>query len=675
DCAYTNSKVIVARSYVRLLAPGPAAASRPDDFSPRDRVGHGSAVASVAAANTATGAVQIMGMAPKAFLGNYKVFGSPFVNDVFPGSVLLKALDDATKDGMDVIEVSSGFPALTGPLDTGAACGLAAGTPCDPVAAGFENAAKAGAIIVVSAGNNGYDGVNYPVFGSITSPATAPDVISVGSTGNSHFFNPAVSVSGGPSNVQNLSGALGDDSTAPTGAWTFPALDVSKISADTYGCGTLPAGSLNGVFAIIQRSPKASGCSFATKVDNAVSAGANGVIFYMFDSSDLVGPGSLDNNFVPVIMISLADGNNLKTYVNANPSAPVTIDPSAIEQDDTADANQLASFSSFGPNPGDLSIKPDLVATGGDFNGLWVYMAAQTYDPLGDLFSSTRFQAAAGTSFAAPMVAGAAALVKQKHPTWTAAQVKSALVNTTAQDTTMDDSGDVVDVEYMGAGRLDAGAAVNASVLVSPVSVAFGALSAAPSGLSKQLTVSNVGSASVTLAVAVVPGATSATGNLSAATNPTVDKTSLTLAAGASGTVTVALSGALPQPGTYTGAITLKATGVSLTVPYMYLVSGGDPQSYVLSCVCNQGGSFFEGIVGQQPYDPLTPLRPASLGVSVTDAAGLPVSGVTVTWSARPRTAVTFQNTAGTTNAYGIALTDVTIAQTGNITVIASAAG
>ncbi|HTS62421.1 MAG TPA: S8 family serine peptidase [Candidatus Acidoferrales bacterium] len=677
DCAYTNNKVIVARSYARLLAPGPAATSRPDDFSPRDRVGHGSAVASVAAANAASGAVTITGMAPKAFLGNYKIFGSPFVNDVFPGSVVLKALDDATKDGMDVIQLSSGFPAMSGPLDTGAACGLAAGSPCDPVATGFENAAKAGAIIVVSAGNNGSDGVNYPVFGSISSPATAPDVIAVGSTGNSHFFDPAVSVTGGPSNLQKIAGALGDDTSAPVGAWTFPAVDVSKISSDTYGCSSFPAGSLNGVFAIIQRSVvgSATACSFATKVDNAVNAGANGVILYMSDSSTLVAPGNLDTNFVPVIMISLADGNNLKSYVNSNPAAPVIIDPSAIEQDDTADANQLASFSSFGPNPGDLSIKPDLVATGGDFNFLWVYMAAQNYDPLGDLFSSNRYASAAGTSFASPMVAGAAALVKQKHPTWTAAQIKSALVNTSAQNTTMDDSGNNVDVEWMGAGRLDAGAAIGATVLVSPVSVSFGALSAAPSGLSKQLTVTNVGSSSVTLTVAVVPGAASATGNLSPATNPALDKTSLTLAPNASGTVTLTLSGTLPQAGTYTGAVTLKATGVSLTVPYMYLVSGGAATGYVLTCVCNQGNAFFEGIVGQQPFDPLNTLRPASLGVIVTDAAGLPVANVPVTWSARPRTAVTFQNTASATNQYGIALTDVTIAQTGNITVTASAAG
>ncbi|HXB71222.1 MAG TPA: S8 family serine peptidase, partial [Candidatus Acidoferrales bacterium] len=81
DCAFTNSKVIVARSYVRQLGAGsdpanPAADSIPDDYSPRDRDGHGTAVASCAAANTVTGSVTFSGMAPKAYLGNYKVSGS-----------------------------------------------------------------------------------------------------------------------------------------------------------------------------------------------------------------------------------------------------------------------------------------------------------------------------------------------------------------------------------------------------------------------------------------------------------------------------------------------------------------------------------------------------------------------------------------------------------------------
>ena len=66
---------------VWLIAPGsdpanPAADSRPDDFSPRDHEGHGTAIASVIAGNPATGAVTISGMAPKAWLGNYRVMAS-----------------------------------------------------------------------------------------------------------------------------------------------------------------------------------------------------------------------------------------------------------------------------------------------------------------------------------------------------------------------------------------------------------------------------------------------------------------------------------------------------------------------------------------------------------------------------------------------------------------------
>ena len=100
DCAFTNSKVIVARSFVSLLTTGTsanAAESRPDDLSARDRVGHGTAVAMAAAGVTNTGPSDtITGVAPKAFLGNYKVFGSPGINDssgaATPSSSRLKRL-------------------------------------------------------------------------------------------------------------------------------------------------------------------------------------------------------------------------------------------------------------------------------------------------------------------------------------------------------------------------------------------------------------------------------------------------------------------------------------------------------------------------------------------------------------------------------------------------------
>ena len=103
ECNYTSAKVIAARSYVQMLVLGDEPDySRPDDLSPRDRVGHGTAAASVAAANIHNAPLaRFGGIAPKAYLGNYKIFGSPGVNDVTFEDVVIKALDDAYADGMD----------------------------------------------------------------------------------------------------------------------------------------------------------------------------------------------------------------------------------------------------------------------------------------------------------------------------------------------------------------------------------------------------------------------------------------------------------------------------------------------------------------------------------------------------------------------------------------------
>src|SRR5439155_3208267 len=110
DPAYTNHKVIVARSYVSLLPS-------PDDASARDHSGHGTAAAMIAAGVRNSGpAGTIVGVAPKAYLGSYKIFGSPGVNDTTTTEVLVKALEDALSDGMDVVALSVGSPAGYGPL-------------------------------------------------------------------------------------------------------------------------------------------------------------------------------------------------------------------------------------------------------------------------------------------------------------------------------------------------------------------------------------------------------------------------------------------------------------------------------------------------------------------------------------------------------------------------------
>ena len=79
-------------------------------------------------------------------------------------------------------------------------------------------------------------------------------------------------------------------------------------------------------------------------------------------------------------------------------------------------------------------------------------MGAQNFDPLGFAYSSTRYIAAAGTSFATPLVAGVSALIKQQHPNYSGQQVKSAIVNTASQSITADDFGDSVNILQTGAG-------------------------------------------------------------------------------------------------------------------------------------------------------------------------------------------------------------------------------
>src|ERR1019366_3128589 len=156
----------------------PAPDSQPDDFSARDREGHGSAVAAVAAAvQNSAGTVPFSGMAPKAYLGSYKISGSPGVNNGAPESVIIQALNDAVNDGMDVINFSSGASAFSGATDV-TQCGNTGQAHCDPLANAFEVAAKSGVVIVVAAGNDGSDGYNL-YYNSITSPGTAPSVITV----------------------------------------------------------------------------------------------------------------------------------------------------------------------------------------------------------------------------------------------------------------------------------------------------------------------------------------------------------------------------------------------------------------------------------------------------------------------------------------------------------------
>ncbi len=560
DCAYTSNKVIVARSYVEMLVWGDQPEySRPDDLSPRDRVGHGTATAMIAAGARVSGpAATISGVAPKAFLGNYKVFGSPGVNDTTAGDILLEALEDAFSDGMDIVTLSVGSPALYGALDTGAACGEAGAGACDFWAQVVENAMRAGMAVVVSAGNDGDIGNSFPTLNTLHSPGTAPSAITVGASTNSHIWFSSVRVSGGdaPSNLRDIPARFGDG-PKPSGTLRAPVRDVSRTEPDGLACNPLGAGTMTGAVALVQRGT----CAFATKVNNAQKAGAVAAIIYQVDGSDFVfSPVNLVETAIPAAMIGNTDGKNLKAFLASSPDREVTLDPALRAL--RAEFDTVADFSSRGPAIGDYTLKPELVAVGTD-----LYTATQSFDPNGDLYDSTGFTATQGTSFAVPLVAGAAALAKQHSPNFTAAQLKSAVVNTATAE--VRDGSGLARVTAVGAGKLNAEAAARANVTAEPAALSFGVVTAGALPMSKTLRVVN-GSNS-RLSVAVAPRDADANARV------TVSATSVD--ASATATLSVRLEGTLPRPGAYEGALTIRGGAVDLRVPYLYFVGDGAPHN------------------------------------------------------------------------------------------------
>jgi subtilisin family serine protease len=521
DLAFTNNKVIVARSYASLFeAPDP-------DTSARDHVGHGTATAMAAGGVSNTGPLAtISGVSPSAWLGSYKVFGTPGVNDTTTDAALLKAIDDAVADGMDIINLSLGSIEAARPED-------------DIEVQAIERAAAAGVIVVVVAGNDG------PNADTIDSPGTAPSAITVGAAKNDRVFAASAAVSGGAPSVA-IPGT-GANSATPI---TAPILSVAALDQTGLACDPLPAGSLTGRIAFILRGV----CNFEVKLDNAQQAGAVAALVYADPQQQdpfIMGVGAAT---LPSSMIANSDGVQILRQIAQTPSLTATV--SYTIQPLLTSTDGLVSFSSQGPSV-DFGLKPDLIAVGIDF-----YTAAQTFDPRGVLYSSSGYTVTQGTSFSAPLVAGAAAMLKAATPGLTAAQYKSLLVNSASRA-----SGTVVQT---GAGSLNMLAALQATAAVAPVSVDFFVGNGSPV-LARTIVISNVGAAATVFELTALPQA--------GGPAPALSPSSLSLAPGQSAQVMVALSAAALPPGQYQGMIDIADTssGLAAHAPYWYAVPSDIP--------------------------------------------------------------------------------------------------
>lgn len=406
DLGLTSRKIIVARNY--------------GEGSANDTKGHGTAVAMVAAGSTNTGPYgSITGIAPKAYLGNYKVF--PDDMEGAPLDLILRALEDAVSDGMDIVNLSLGSQPAQRPES-------------DFFVQALERAAEAGVLVVVAAGNDG------PDLNTIASPATAPNALAIGGAQNDRVYAASVSI------LETGFAFIGHLGTGPVPGQVIRGTldDVARLDPTGLACAPFPADTLSGSVALILRGT----CTFEEKLNNVQAGGAVAAVVYTHDQP--VTTMSVGSASLPAMMVSNADGVALKEEAANGFSVALNFRKSAV----AVDSNALWSGSSRGPSASG-AIKPDLLGIG----------HAVSTAAAGSL-GVNGYSIENGTSLSSPMVAGAAALLKAARPGLSNEHYRSLLVNSSAMFTGT--------VQQTGAGLLDLSAALRSTAAAAPVSLSFG---------------------------------------------------------------------------------------------------------------------------------------------------------------------------------------------------------
>ncbi len=524
DTRFTNNKVIVAKVF-NNKTPGRG-------YTAEALQDHGTHVAGTVACDFETPANVdgvaiphgISGVAPSALLGNYNIFPADVINA--RSEDILNALEAAYADGMDVANMSLG----------GGASGIQ-----DLLTIAVDNLDEADMVVAVAAGNSG------PGHYTVESPGSAASALTAGAATVGHFIGTPIMA--GSETFASAAGAfatVSSDLTAPLNA--VPGSGTNGLSL---ACSTLTAGSLTGQIALVSRGT----CAFSVKIRNAQAAGAVATIVANNAAGDPISmatDGLPDQPTIPAYMISVDDGGLLKAYTGQDVTISAT--PAYLV---TGNNDFMAGFSGQGPTDVDFRVKPDVVAPG-----------VNVLSSIPHQFCTTPpcFAFFQGTSMATPHLAGSAAVVRGMHPDWSAAEVRSAIVNTADQGVLKKSTGPGLesDVNIIGAGRENLLAAVNAGVALSPVSVSFGAVpSGAGQTLTFDVTLTNLGNSAATFDVAVGAGS----GGIAYSVAPA----SLTLNGGASGTVTVTMAadkGA--APGDHQALLSVSSGGTPVAHAAVY---------------------------------------------------------------------------------------------------------
>jgi hypothetical protein len=454
---------------------------------------------------------------------------------------------------MDVINMSLGSPF---------------GSKNDPAAEASTNAARAGVIVVASAGNSG---PNQYLTGS---PATGDGAISVAAN------DPA---SGWPGASLSLSithqtvVAINANNASFADGTSYPI----AVLRNSYPNGTVALGCSPADYARYPGAPASlvgkmivslrGSCS---RVARAIFAQQNGAAAALMINNapsypPLEGPitGSAEtgpyNVTIPFFGVrGGTDGSIVLSNDSGTASAKNTL---AANPNYTA----FASFSSGGPRSVDSSLKPDITAPG-------VSIVST------DMGTGNGGVAFSGTSMAAPHVAGVAALTLQAHPTWKVEDIKAAIANTGLPSGVLGyrtSRGGTGFVQPVKSTATQVVARANGDKFSTALNFGFAELSGNFSGR-KTITLQNNASAPVKFKVA----------QANAAGSPhtvSLDKTSVSVPGNGSATVDVSLSvpaataGAASDGGLsfqevaglieLTPASTSDNAGVTLRVPYYFV--------------------------------------------------------------------------------------------------------
>ncbi|KAL6903348.1 hypothetical protein ACP4OV_004161 [Aristida adscensionis] len=408
-----NNKLIGARSFE-------------SDPSPLDKDGHGTHTSSTAAGAVVLGA-QVLGqgygaasgIAPHAHVAMYKVCG-----DECTGADILAGIDAAVGDGCDIISMSLG--------------GRSVPFYQDGIAIGTFGAMEKGVFVSLSAGN---DGPN-----ATTLSNDAPWMLTVAASTMDRLISAQVRLGNGLS-------FDGESVFQPNISTTVSVPLVYAGASSTPGAQFCGNNSLDG-FDVKGKIVLCDRGNAVARVDKGAEVKRAGGFGMIMANQFPDGYSTLaDAHVLPASHVSFAAGVAIKKYINSttNPVAQILFKGTVLG---TSPAPAMTSFSSRGPSPQNPGIlKPDITGPGVSVLAAWPF---QIDAPSTPVFSGPTFNFESGTSMSAPHLSGVAALIKSKHPDWSPAAIKSAIMTTA--DPTDKSGGLIVDEQHQPANFFATGA-------------------------------------------------------------------------------------------------------------------------------------------------------------------------------------------------------------------------